>query len=78
MPFGALSFVSISLTGYITNKFRLCFPVIAFMGLFPIAGAVCLWKLPRTGTRNANGALLAAYYITSIQGCLRQLFVLTL
>ncbi|KIM81601.1 hypothetical protein PILCRDRAFT_821381 [Piloderma croceum F 1598] len=69
MPFGGLQVLTIILTAWLTNRFKLRYPVIAFTALFPIAGAVCLWKLPRSNI----GGLLGAYYVTSIYGCLQPL-----
>ncbi|KZT60604.1 MFS general substrate transporter [Calocera cornea HHB12733] len=69
MPFGAITVLSIAVTSWVTNKIKLRFPVIAFMALFPIAGAVAIRQLPR----NNQAGLLTAYYMVSFLGCLQPL-----
>ncbi|EJU03257.1 MFS general substrate transporter [Dacryopinax primogenitus] len=69
MPFGGITVLSIAITSWVTNKIKLRFPVIAFMSLFPIAGAVTIRQLPRDN----KGGLLAAYYMVSFLGCLQPL-----
>lgn len=59
IPTGVIGILTLLTTIFITNRFRLRFPVIAILCIFPIAGASALVKVPRSQT----GGLLAAYYI---------------
>ncbi|KAL8283386.1 hypothetical protein RQP46_005796 [Phenoliferia psychrophenolica] len=69
MPFGALQFFCILLCAWITNKIRIRWIVIVVATAFPIAGAAMLLHLPR-GPQH-KGPLLAAYYLVSVLGVIR-------
>lgn len=69
MPTGAIQIVFLVLCIWITNKIKMRFPVVAFMTLFPIAGAVGLLKVPRDQPKS----LLGCYYVALILGVLQPL-----
>lgn len=56
---------------WIINKLKLRFPVIAFLTLLPMGGAIGLLNVPR----ERSGALLCCYYFASTQGILNPLIL---
>jgi len=59
IPTGVLGICILLVSIWLTNKYKLRFPVIAGICLFPIAGAAALTHVSRKNT----GGLLASYYV---------------
>lgn len=70
MPTGALGMIALALSIYVTNKIKMRWPVIAFLILFPIAGATAIRKLPRD---NLTG-MVVSYYVTFVFAAIQPLF----
>jgi hypothetical protein len=68
MPTGAIGIIVLVSSIYVTNRIKLRFPIIAFLCIFPIAGATALTQVPRS---NAKG-LLASYYVAFVFAALRE------
>ncbi|TXT04298.1 hypothetical protein VHUM_04185 [Vanrija humicola] len=62
MPTGVIGIIVLLISIYVTNRYKLRFPVVAFLCIFPIAGATALTQVER---KNTN-ALLASYYVAQM------------
>lgn len=59
MPTGVIQIILLWTCTWVTNRIKLRFPVVAFVTLLPIAGAIGLLLVPRA----QSGSLLACYYV---------------
>lgn len=62
MPTGVIGIIVLLISIYVTNRYKLRFPVVAVLCIFPIAGATALTQVKR---KNTNG-LLASYYVAQM------------
>ncbi|WWC95843.1 hypothetical protein V866_002710 [Kwoniella sp. B9012] len=69
IPMAALMVILTTAGTFTINKIKLRFPVIAFITIAPISGAIALIYVDRSKT----GALLGAYYLVTIYNCIQPL-----
>ncbi|ORY24487.1 putative allantoate transporter [Naematelia encephala] len=69
LPSPVINSLAMLFAGYMNDKFRKRFIVIAFLCLFPIAGQASLLSIPRS----KPGALLGVTYIGAVSGALQPL-----
>ena len=67
---GAISIVTNIVTAYLVMISKRKSPILFVASLFPLAAAVGLYKLPRTGTHTNNQSLLAVYFILQVYQCI--------
>lgn len=71
VPMSVTSIILLWAATWIINKLKLRYPVIAFLTLLPLSGAIGLLKVPR----ERSAALLCCYYLANTQGILNPLIL---
>jgi len=67
---GGIAIVTNILTAFLIMKTRYKSPILFVASLFPLAGAIGLARLPRTGTASSNHSLLAVFFILQVFQCI--------
>ncbi|KAJ9119024.1 hypothetical protein QFC22_003513 [Naganishia vaughanmartiniae] len=71
IPMSVNSIILLWTATWIMNKLKIRYPIIAFLTLLPIGGAIGLLKVPR----ERSGVLLCCYYFANTQGILNPLIL---
>ena len=67
---GAIGIASNVITAYLVQTTKRKAPVLFVVSLFPLAGAIGLYKIQPTGTAQNNHSLLAVYFILQVFQCI--------